>query len=64
MSTTTIKIRDKFIKSSRVNKAVAAIQRGEFSNYSKVTKEYKCTYSAVSRQIRGLTKTKKEANIF
>jgi O6-methylguanine-DNA--protein-cysteine methyltransferase len=57
-------MRAKFIKSSRVNKAIAAIQRGEFAHYANAAKEFKCDHSAVSRRIRGLTKTKKEANSF
>jgi hypothetical protein len=57
-------MRNKFIKSSRINKAVAAIQRGEFTYYANIAREFKCDRSAVSRRIRGLTKLKKEANSF
>jgi hypothetical protein len=57
-------MRDKFIKSSRIDKAVAAIQRGEFTYYADAAREFKCDRSAVSRRIRGLTKSKKEANLF
>jgi hypothetical protein len=57
-------MRDKFIKSSRIDKAVAAIQRGEFTHYADAAREFKCDRSAVSRRIRGLTKSKKEANSF
>jgi hypothetical protein len=57
-------MRDKFIKSSRIDAAVAAIQRGEFSDYSSVAKKYKCSRIAISRRVCGLTKTKREANSF
>jgi hypothetical protein len=57
-------MRDKFIKSSRIDKAVAAIQRGEFTHYADAAREFKCNRSAVSRRIRSLTKSKKEANLF
>jgi len=57
-------MRDKFIKSSRIDQAVAAIQRGEFTHYADAAREFKCDRSAISRRIRGLTKSKKEANSF
>jgi hypothetical protein len=58
------KMRDKFIKSSHINKAVAAIQRGEFTYYANIARKFKYNYSAISRQIRSLIKSKKEANLF
>ena len=58
------KMCDKYVKSKRIDAAVAAIRRGEFSDYAKAAKEYKCNRGAVSRQIRGLTKSKKEADSF
>ena len=57
-------MRDKFIKSSRINKAVATIQRGEFTYYTNIAREFKYNRSTVFRQIRGLMKLKKEANLF
>jgi O6-methylguanine-DNA--protein-cysteine methyltransferase len=44
-------------KSARVTKAIDAIQRGEFTDYSKAADYYGCLRSAVSRRIRGLIKT-------
>jgi len=58
------KMRDKYVKSKRIDAAVAAIRRGEFSNYTEAAKEYECDRGAVSRRIRGLTKSKKEADSF
>ncbi len=57
-------MRDKFLKSKAVDSAVAAIQRGECTDYSDAAKKYKCSRTAVSRRVRGLTKTKQEANSF
>jgi hypothetical protein len=51
-------------KSARITKAIGAIQRGEFTDYSKAAKYYECSRSAVSRCIRGLTKTRQQANSF
>jgi hypothetical protein len=58
------KMRDKITKSSRIDAVVAVIQRGEFVDYSNIAVHYKCSYTAVSRRVRGLTKLKKEANLF
>jgi hypothetical protein len=55
---------DKITKSSCIDQAVAAIQRGEFTDYANAAKNFKCSQYGVSRRIRGLTKTKKEANSF
>ena len=57
-------MRDKYLKSKAVDAAVAAIQRGEFVDYSKAVKHFKCSRTAVSRRVQGLTKTKREANSF
>jgi hypothetical protein len=43
------KMRDKYVKSKCIDVAVAAIRRGEFSDYAKVAKEYKCDRGAISR---------------
>jgi len=51
-------------KSARVTAAVDAIRRGEFTDYAKAAKKYGCTHSAVSRRVRGLTKTRREAHSF
>jgi transposase len=57
-------MRDNFLKSGAVDAAVGAIQRGEFADYSNAAKHFKCSRTAVSRRVRGLTKTKREANSF
>jgi len=51
-------------KSGRITKAVDTVGRGEFSDYTKAADHFKCSRSAVSRRVRGLTKTRKEANSF
>jgi hypothetical protein len=56
------KMRDIYAKTIAINKAVAAIQRGEFVHYANAAEHYECSSSAVSRRIRGLTKSKKDAN--
>ena len=43
---------------------MAVIQRGEFTHYANIAREFKYDHSAISRRIRGLTKSKKEANSF
>jgi hypothetical protein len=58
------KMRDIYTKSIRVDKAVAAIQRGEFIHFNNAADYYGCSRRAVSRRIRGLTKSKKQANSF
>ena len=58
------KMRDKYIKSSRIDATIAAIQRGEFSNYATAAAYHKCDRGALSWRIRGLTKSKKDANSF
>jgi hypothetical protein len=44
-------------KSAQVNKAVLTIHLGEFTDYSLVAIAYRCNHTAVSKRIRGLTKT-------
>jgi hypothetical protein len=58
------KMRDKFVKSRRINDVIAIIRRGEFTNYANIAREYKCDCGALSRRIRNLTKSKKDANFF
>jgi hypothetical protein len=58
------KMRDIYTKSIRIDKAVAAIQRGEFIHFNNAADHYKCSRSAISRRMRGLTKSKKQANSF
>jgi hypothetical protein len=57
-------MRDKYVKSKRIDAAVAAIQRGEFTSCAAAAREYECDRGAVSRRIRGLTKSRKEALSF
>jgi transposase len=57
-------MRDIYTKILRIDKAVAAIQRGEFVHYANAAKKYDCSRSAVSRRIRALTKLKKETVSF
>jgi hypothetical protein len=57
-------MRDKYVKSKRIDAAIAAIRRGEFTLYAAAAKEYECDRGAVSRRIRGLTKSRKEALSF
>src|SRR5580700_10192667 len=57
-------MRDKKDKSASIDAAVAAIQRGEFTDYEAAAQANGCSRSGVSRRIRGLTKTRIEANSF
>ena len=57
-------MRDNFLKSRAVDAAVTVIQRGEFADYTNAAKYFKCSRTAVSRRVQGLTKTKQEANSF
>ncbi len=57
-------MRNKYVELTRIGAAVAAIRRGEFSDYAKAAKEFKCDRGAVSRRIQSLTKSKKEADTF
>lgn len=51
-------------KSEAINAAVAAFRRGDFADYIAVAKHYSCDRTSVSKRIRGLTKTRQEANSF
>jgi hypothetical protein len=51
-------------KSALVKKAVSVIKRGEFGDYSKAAACYGYDRTAISKRIRGLTKTRQEANSF
>ena len=42
------KIRDKYLKSKAIDATVATIQRGEFTDYSKAAKHFRCLHTAVS----------------
>jgi len=57
-------MRDIYAKSIAIDKAVASIERGEFVHYANAAAEYGCTRSALSRRIRGLTKSKTDADSF
>ena len=57
-------MRDKYLNSKRIDAAIAAIQRGEFIVYAHAADHYKCDRSALSRRIRWLTKSRKEALSF
>jgi hypothetical protein len=57
--TTNYKIRNIYTKSIRIDKAVAAIQRGDFIYFSNVANYYKYSRTAVLQRIKGLTKLKK-----
>jgi hypothetical protein len=51
-------------KSEAIDAAVAAIQRGDFVDFSAAAKHHGCDRTSVSKRIRGLTKTRKEADSF
>jgi hypothetical protein len=51
-------------KSALVTKAVLAIRRGEFQDYSNTVKKFHYSHMAVIRRIKGQTKTRQEANSF
>ena len=57
-------MRDIYTKTLHIDKAMAAIQRGEFIHYANAAQYYKCSRSAVSWRMRALTKSKKDANSF
>jgi hypothetical protein len=44
-------------KSALVTKAVLAIRRGEFQDYSNAVKKFHCSHTAVMRRIKGQIKT-------
>ena len=51
-------------KSERIEAALAAIKRGEFVHYVNAATKYGCDRTTLSKRIRGLTKSKQEANSF
>lgn len=51
-------------KSARITNAVEAIRSGEFKDCAKAAKHFGCDRSAVSRRLRGKTKSRKEADSF
>jgi hypothetical protein len=51
-------------KSAQVIKAVLAIRSREFKDYSNTVKKFYYSHTAVMRRIKGLTKTRQEANSF
>jgi hypothetical protein len=51
-------------KSALVKKAVSAIKRGEFTDYSKAAEHYSYNQTSVSKKICRLTKTRKETTLF
>jgi hypothetical protein len=51
-------------KSAQVTEAVLAIRSGEYTDYSNAAKKFHCSHTAVMRRIKGLTKTRQEANSF
>jgi len=51
-------------KSALIEKAVSVIKRGEFTDYSKAAAYYGCDRTSVSKRIRGLTRTRRDANSF
>ena len=57
-------MRDKIDKSARIDAAVTAFQRGEFADYQSAADSTGASRSGVSRRIRGLTKSRREANSF
>jgi hypothetical protein len=57
-------MRDKYAKSKAIDEAIGAIKRGEFVHYSDAARKYNCDRSALSKRIRGLTKSKKDADSF
>jgi hypothetical protein len=57
-------MRDKYAKSKRIDAAIGVIQRGEFTVYSDVADYYEYSRLVVSRHMRGLTKSRKEALSF
>jgi hypothetical protein len=51
-------------ESARITKAVDAIRRGDFTDYSKAAKHFQCDRTSISKRMRGKTKTRKEADSF
>jgi hypothetical protein len=51
-------------KSARIAAAIAAIQSGEFKDYSKAATKFDVDRTTISKRIRGLTKSRKDADSF
>lgn len=51
-------------KSARIAAAIAAIRSGEFKDYSKAAAKFKVDRTTISKRIRGLTKSRKDADSF
>jgi hypothetical protein len=51
-------------KSALISKVVAAFRAGEFADYSKAATYFRVDRTLVSKRVRGLTKTRQEANSF
>jgi hypothetical protein len=51
-------------KSAQVTEAVLVICLGEYTDYSNAAKKFHCSHMAMMRWIKGLTKTRQEANSF
>ena len=49
-------------KSAAITKAVDAIKRGEFTDYSKTAAKYGCDRTSISKRIRLLTKTRRDTD--
>jgi len=49
-------------KSARINAAVAAIKRGEFTDYSKAARAFECDRTSISKRIRLLTRSDQDAS--
>src|SRR4051812_36521532 len=51
-------------KSAAISAAVAAIQSGEVADYSAAAAKFKCDRTAISKRIRGLTRSRKDVTAF
>jgi Tc5 transposase DNA-binding domain len=51
-------------KSALISQAVTAFRAGEFTDYSKAAAHFGVDRTSVSKRVKGLTKTRKEANSF
>ncbi|KAH9215451.1 hypothetical protein DL95DRAFT_388600 [Leptodontidium sp. 2 PMI_412] len=51
-------------KSVAITVAVVAIQRGEVADYSAAAAKFKCDWTSISKRIRGLTRSRKNATTF
>jgi hypothetical protein len=51
-------------KSAYIAVAIAAIRLGEFKDYSKAAAKFDVDRTTISKRIRGLTKSRKDADSF